>query len=30
MKAAQDFAFKFDAIDSIYRTVCRTLNASYR
>lgn len=27
VKAAQEFAFKFDAIDSIYKTVCRALHA---
>lgn len=29
MKAAQSFAYKFDAIDSIYKTVCRALRAPY-
>lgn len=29
IKAAQSFAYKFDAIDSIYKTVCRILRAPY-
>lgn len=29
MKTAQEFAFKFDAIDSIYKAVCKELHAPY-